>query len=68
MPFTFAHPAIVLPLKYLLNSLQGEIAHMNTLSNDFYRGFKVDTVPVGMHHYPFYTEFTEAEQSRIWCT
>lgn len=50
----------------LLNSLQGEIAHMNTLNNDFYRGFKTGTVLVGMHYYPFYTEFTEAEQSRIW--
>jgi hypothetical protein len=50
----------------LLNSLQGEIAHMNTLSNDFYSGFKTGTVVVGTHHYPFYTEFTEAEQSFIW--
>lgn len=50
----------------LLNSLQGEIAHMNTLSNEFYRGFKTGTVFVGTHHYPLYTEFTEAEQSQIW--
>jgi type I restriction enzyme M protein len=50
----------------LLNSLQSEIAHMNTLSNEFYRGFKTGIVLVGTHHYPFYTEFTEAEQSSIW--
>lgn len=50
----------------LLNSLQGEIAHMNTLSNDFYRGFKIGTILVGTHHYPYYTEFTEAKQSRMW--
>jgi type I restriction enzyme M protein len=53
-------------INMLLNSLQGEIAHMNTLGNDFYRGFKTGTVLIGTHHYPFYTEFTEAEQSNIW--
>ncbi|MGF7040083.1 N-6 DNA methylase [Mucilaginibacter lappiensis] len=50
----------------LLNSLKGEIAHMNTLSNDFYRGFKTGTVLIGMHYYSFYTDFIEAEQSCIW--
>ncbi len=50
----------------LLNSLQGEIAHMNTLSNDFYCGYKVCTTVVQGHHIPFYVEFTEAEQSYIW--
>ena len=50
----------------LLNSLIGEIAHMNTLSNDFYRGFKVCTTIVKGHHIPFYVEFIDAEQSYIW--
>jgi hypothetical protein len=50
----------------LLNSLKGEVAHMNTLSNDFYRGFKIDTVLVGTHYIPFYTEFTNPELSDIW--
>lgn len=50
----------------LLNSLQGEIAHMNSLSNDFYIGYKVSTTLVGIHYLPFYTEFTDPEESRIW--
>jgi type I restriction enzyme M protein len=50
----------------LLNSLQGEIAHMNSLSNEFYTGFKVTTLLVDGYYYPYYTEFTEAEQSYIW--
>jgi type I restriction-modification system DNA methylase subunit len=50
----------------LLNSLQGEICHMNTLSNDFYTGYKVSTVLVSGYHMPFYTEFTGPELSYIW--
>lgn len=53
-------------LNMLLNSLTGEIAHMNSLSNEFYRGFKVDTVLVDGYHMPYYREFTEAAQSQIW--
>lgn len=53
-------------LNMLLNSLQGEIAHMNSLSNDFYRGYKVQTTLVGGYHMPYYIEFTEHEQSYIW--
>ncbi|WP_295772361.1 N-6 DNA methylase [uncultured Mucilaginibacter sp.] len=50
----------------LLNSLQGEIAHMNSLTNDFYRGYKVSTKLVNGYHVPYYIEFTEPEQSYIW--
>jgi len=50
----------------LLNSLKGEITHMNSLSNNFYTGYKVSTVLVGTHYLPFYTEFTNPEESRIW--
>jgi type I restriction-modification system DNA methylase subunit len=53
-------------LNMLFNSLTGEIAHMNSLSNDFYTGYKVATVLVDGFHYPYYIEFTEPEQSRIW--
>lgn len=53
-------------LNLLLNSRIGEIAHMNTLSNEFYTGFKVCTTVVEGHHIPFYVEFKEAEQSYIW--
>lgn len=53
-------------LNMLLNSLTGEIAHMNSLSNDFYTGYKFQTTIVQGQHIPFYIEFTDAEQSRIW--
>jgi type I restriction-modification system DNA methylase subunit len=53
-------------LNMLLNSLQGEIAHMNSLSNDFYRGYKVQSTLVDGYHMPYYIEFTEPEQSYIW--
>jgi hypothetical protein len=50
----------------LLNSLQVEIAHMNSLSNDFYRGYQAQTTLVDGYHMPYYIEFTEPEQSYIW--
>jgi len=50
----------------LLNSLKGEVAHMDTLANKFYRGFKIDTTLLNGYHYPCYIEFTDAEQSYIW--
>jgi len=51
----------------LLNSLQGEVAHMNRLSNDFYKGYKVSTITlVNGYHMPYYIEFTEPELSYIW--
>jgi len=53
---------------FAINSLtlKGEIAHMNSLSNDFYRGYKVQTTLVEGYHMPYYIEFTEPEQSSIW--
>jgi type I restriction enzyme M protein len=53
-------------LNMLFNSLQGEIAHMNSLSNDFYRGYKVQTTLIDGYHMPYYIEFTEPDQSYIW--
>jgi len=50
----------------LLNSLQGEVAHMNTLSNDFYKGYKVSTTLVNGYHMPYYVEFDQPELSYIW--
>jgi hypothetical protein len=50
----------------LLNSLTGEIAHMNSLSNEFYVGYRTGTVLRDGYHYPYYLEFTDPEESRIW--
>ena len=50
----------------LLNSLQGEVAHMNTLSNDFYKGFKIETKLINGYYLPYYNEFSEPELSYIW--
>jgi type I restriction enzyme M protein len=53
-------------INMLLNSLHGEISHMNSLSNDFYTGYSVSTTMVNGYHIPYYTEFTEPELSYIW--
>lgn len=50
----------------LLNSLSGEIAHMDSVLNDFYRGYKTYTVLKDGFHYPYYYEFTEPHESYIW--
>lgn len=50
----------------LLNSLHGEVAHMNTLSNDFYKGYKVSTTLINGYHMPYYIEFDQPELSYIW--
>jgi type I restriction-modification system DNA methylase subunit len=53
-------------INMMLNSLTGEIAHMNNLSNEFFTGFKTQTTVVNGFHIPFYVEFTEPELSNIW--
>jgi len=53
-------------LNMLLNSLTGEITQMNSLSNEFYRGYKVGTTLINGFHMPFFTDFTEPQLSRIW--
>lgn len=50
----------------LLNSLTGEIACMNSLTNEFNVGYKVHTTLVNGYHSPYYVEFTDAKQSSIW--
>ncbi|MBB5397191.1 N-6 DNA methylase [Mucilaginibacter sp. AK015] len=51
----------------LLNSLSGEIAHMDSLSNTFYRGYRLGTVILkDGYHYPYYVEFTDPEESVLW--
>jgi type I restriction enzyme M protein len=53
-------------LNMLFNSLTGEIAHMNSLSNAFYTSYKFTITLVNTHYFPYYTEFTEPSQSSIW--
>jgi type I restriction-modification system DNA methylase subunit len=53
-------------INMLLNSLTGEIAHMNSLSNEFHTGYKVQTTIVNRYYIPYYVEFEEAELSEIW--
>ncbi|MES2378140.1 MAG: N-6 DNA methylase [Bacteroidota bacterium] len=50
----------------LINSLTGEIAHLNSISNEFSRGYTIQTTLIGTHHIPYYIEFTEADLSHIW--
>ena len=53
-------------LNMMLNSLTGEVAHMNTLSNEFFTGYHVQTTFVNGFYIPYYTEFTDPELSYIW--
>jgi hypothetical protein len=46
--------------------LTGEVAQMNSLSNEFYRGYKTSTVLIEGYHYPYFKEFTNPEESYIW--
>jgi len=52
-------------LNMLLNSLTGEVANLNSLSNEFFKGYKVETRLVNGFHYPYFKEFTDPEQSYI---
>lgn len=53
-------------MNMLLQSLTGEIAHMNSLSNEFFQGYRVHTVLKNGYHLPYYVPFADPEQSRIW--
>lgn len=50
----------------LLNSLTGEIAHMDSLANHFYKGYKFATTLYNGFYYPHVIEFTDSYESRIW--
>lgn len=50
----------------MMNSLTGEIAHMNSITNEFFRGYQCRTKLVSGFYYPYFIEFTEPEKSRIW--
>jgi len=50
----------------LLNSLTGEVAHMNSISNEFFIGYKVKLALKNGFYYPFFEEFTTPEYSNIW--
>lgn len=52
-------------LNLLLNSLTGEIAHMDSLSNLFYTSFMTGTIIIDGFHRPYYKVNTDPEQSRI---
>jgi type I restriction-modification system DNA methylase subunit len=50
-------------INFLLNSLTGEVAHMNTLSNDFYCGYKTGVVLIDGFYYPYFKKFTDPAES-----
>ncbi len=49
----------------LLNSLTGEIANMNSLSNEFFTGYQVQTTLLNGYHMPCYVEFSDLALSYI---
>ncbi|MBB6130742.1 MFS transporter [Mucilaginibacter lappiensis] len=53
-------------LNMLLNSLTGEIANINSLSNEFFTGYQVKTKLINGYHYPYFEEFTDPMLSYIW--
>ncbi len=53
-------------LNMLLNSLSGEVAHMDSLSNEFFVGYKATTRLVDGYHHSSFIEFTEPDKSAIW--
>lgn len=50
----------------LLQSLTGEIAHMDTLSKVFYRKYKVGTRLLHGYHRPYFIEFDDPQESYLW--
>jgi len=50
----------------LLQSLKGEIAHMDSLSNTFFTGYRIGTILHNGHHHPCFRQFSRPEESRIW--
>lgn len=50
----------------LLQSLTGEIAHMNSLSNEFFTGYRISTTLYNGYYFPWYKEITKPEESSIW--
>ncbi|SHN26127.1 N-6 DNA methylase [Mucilaginibacter sp. OK098] len=53
-------------INMVLNSLTGEIAHMDTLANEFFKGYKTGTVLKDGYHYPCFAEFSDPNESYIW--
>ncbi|QKJ32463.1 N-6 DNA methylase [Mucilaginibacter mali] len=50
----------------LLQSLTGEIAHMDPLNGEFFCGYRVGTVLRGGFHHPRVSEFSDRSESRVW--
>lgn len=50
----------------LMQSLTGEIAHMDSLSNKFFAGYHIHITLCEGYYYPWYREFTNPEESAIW--
>lgn len=53
-------------INMLLHSLEGEVANMNSLSNEFFKGYQLRTKLIDGYYYPYFIEFTEPEKSAIW--
>ena len=53
-------------MNMLLQSLTGEIAHINSLTNEFFTGYHINTTLLRGYYHPWYREFTKPEESAIW--
>jgi len=50
----------------LLQSLTGEITHIDSLLNEFFTGYHVNTTLCNGYYHPWYREFTNPKESVIW--
>lgn len=52
-------------INMLMNSLTGEISQMNSLSNEYFRGYKFGVRNIGGYYLPYYKMFTDPAESYI---
>lgn len=50
----------------LLHSLTAEIAHMNAITREFFSSYQTGTVLHQGYHYPYFCQYTNAEESVVW--
>ena len=58
--------AKITAVNFLLQSLTGEVAHINSLTNEFYGGYKIGTVLRDGFHMPCYLPIDDRVDSYIW--
>ena len=50
----------------LMNTMTGELANIDSLSNEIFCGYQVKTMLLNGHYHPYFVEFTDPIQSFIY--